>query len=232
MFVHARDPYVRVDVLPSSRRVEVFIGDTLVADTARPRLLFETSLPVRYYVLVSTSAPSSSPAPTPRPPARTRARRRICRSPGRTTATPSRTPPGTTRSRRRRLRVSATMCRSTQTGPGSLSTASRWRAVRRLLEFRILTGLLRGRSGSVDCVPIVELPRQMCNVHHKLAVGDVLKRHGPATTSSSIRPPIGTSSSPAAPRSSRWPTTPGRTARTTRSITAGAMWPRWHYSSG
>jgi uncharacterized protein (DUF427 family) len=106
VFVHARDPYVRVDVLPSSRRVEVFIGDTLVADTARPRLLFETSLPVRYYVLVSTSAPSSSPAPTPRPPARTRARRRICRSPGRTTATPSRTPPGTTRSRRRRLRVS------------------------------------------------------------------------------------------------------------------------------
>lgn len=50
MFVHARDPYVRVDVLPSSRHVEVFVGDTLVADTVRPRLLFETSLPVRYYI--------------------------------------------------------------------------------------------------------------------------------------------------------------------------------------
>ncbi|MDV6244504.1 DUF427 domain-containing protein [Rhodococcus opacus] len=50
VFVHARDPYVRVDVLPSSRHVEVFIGDTLVADTVRPRLLFETSLPVRYYI--------------------------------------------------------------------------------------------------------------------------------------------------------------------------------------
>ncbi|PQP25947.1 DUF427 domain-containing protein [Rhodococcus opacus] len=50
VFVHARDPYVRVDVLPSSRHVEVFVGDTLVADTVRPRLLFETSLPVRYYV--------------------------------------------------------------------------------------------------------------------------------------------------------------------------------------
>lgn len=50
VFVHPRDPYVRVDVLPSSRHVEVFIGDTLVADTTHPRLLFETSLPVRYYI--------------------------------------------------------------------------------------------------------------------------------------------------------------------------------------
>ncbi|MEV0948192.1 DUF427 domain-containing protein [Rhodococcus sp. NPDC049939] len=50
VFVHARDPYVRVDVLESSRHVEVYIGDTLVADTVRPRLLFETSLPVRYYI--------------------------------------------------------------------------------------------------------------------------------------------------------------------------------------
>jgi uncharacterized protein (DUF427 family) len=50
VFVHARDPYVRVDVLPSSRHVEVYIGDTLVADSVRPQLLFETSLPVRYYV--------------------------------------------------------------------------------------------------------------------------------------------------------------------------------------
>ncbi|WP_072688264.1 DUF427 domain-containing protein [Rhodococcus marinonascens] len=50
VFVHARDPYVRVDVLPSSRHVEVYMGDTLVADTVRPRLLFETSLPVRYYI--------------------------------------------------------------------------------------------------------------------------------------------------------------------------------------
>ncbi|AOW93099.1 hypothetical protein BFN03_11785 [Rhodococcus sp. WMMA185] len=50
VFVHARDPYVRIDVLPSSRHVEVYVGDTLVADTVRPRLLFETSLPVRYYI--------------------------------------------------------------------------------------------------------------------------------------------------------------------------------------
>jgi uncharacterized protein (DUF427 family) len=50
VFKHPRDPYHRVDVLSSSRHVEVRVGGLLVADTRRPRLLFETSLPVRYYV--------------------------------------------------------------------------------------------------------------------------------------------------------------------------------------
>ncbi|MBV9796132.1 MAG: DUF427 domain-containing protein [Actinobacteria bacterium] len=50
VFKHPRDPYHRVDVLNSSRHVEVRVGGVLVADTRRPRLLFETSLPVRYYV--------------------------------------------------------------------------------------------------------------------------------------------------------------------------------------
>lgn len=50
VFVHARDPYHRVDVLTSSRHVEVLVGGVLVADTHRPRLLFETGLPVRYYI--------------------------------------------------------------------------------------------------------------------------------------------------------------------------------------
>lgn len=50
VFVHPRDPYVRVDVLESSRHIEVFIGEQLVADTVKPRLLFETSLPTRYYI--------------------------------------------------------------------------------------------------------------------------------------------------------------------------------------
>ena len=48
--VHARDPYKRVDTLPSSRRVQVLVAGEQVADSARPLLLFETSLPVRYYV--------------------------------------------------------------------------------------------------------------------------------------------------------------------------------------
>ncbi|WP_210569152.1 DUF427 domain-containing protein [Streptomyces sp. GESEQ-4] len=50
IFVHPRDPHKRVDALPSSRHVQVEIDGTLVADTLRPVLLFETSLPTRYYI--------------------------------------------------------------------------------------------------------------------------------------------------------------------------------------
>jgi uncharacterized protein (DUF427 family) len=50
VFVHPRDPYTRVDVLKSSRHVRVFVGGGLVAETRRPKVLFETSLPPRYYV--------------------------------------------------------------------------------------------------------------------------------------------------------------------------------------
>ncbi|MFW6184461.1 MAG: DUF427 domain-containing protein [Chloroflexota bacterium] len=48
--VHPRDPYTRIDVLPSSRRVRVEIAGETVADTRRPVLLFETGLPIRYYI--------------------------------------------------------------------------------------------------------------------------------------------------------------------------------------
>lgn len=51
IFVHPRDPFKRVDVLPSSRHVRVLIDGETVADTRRPRLLFETNHPVRYYIL-------------------------------------------------------------------------------------------------------------------------------------------------------------------------------------
>ncbi len=47
---HLRDPYTRVDVHASSRPVVVRIGGVEVARTQRPRLLFETGLPVRVYV--------------------------------------------------------------------------------------------------------------------------------------------------------------------------------------
>jgi uncharacterized protein (DUF427 family) len=50
VFVHARDPYSRVDALRSSRRVEVRINGETVADTTSPTLLFETGLPTRYYI--------------------------------------------------------------------------------------------------------------------------------------------------------------------------------------
>ncbi len=50
VIVHARDPYKRVDTLRSSRQVEVRVNGELVASSIRPLLLFETSLPVRYYL--------------------------------------------------------------------------------------------------------------------------------------------------------------------------------------
>lgn len=50
VFVHARDPYHRIDVLESSRHVAIEIDGVKVADSRRPRLLFETGLPTRYYL--------------------------------------------------------------------------------------------------------------------------------------------------------------------------------------
>ena len=47
---HARDPFHRIDVLRSSRRVQVQMGGAVIADTRRSRMLFETGLPVRYYI--------------------------------------------------------------------------------------------------------------------------------------------------------------------------------------
>jgi len=50
VFVHPRDPYHRVDVLRSSRHVRVALDGELLAESRRPLVLFETSLPTRYYL--------------------------------------------------------------------------------------------------------------------------------------------------------------------------------------
>jgi len=50
VFVHARDPYTRIDILPSSRRVRVEVEGVTVADTMNASFLFETGLPTRYYI--------------------------------------------------------------------------------------------------------------------------------------------------------------------------------------
>jgi uncharacterized protein (DUF427 family) len=50
VFTHARNPYTRVDILPSSRHVRVEVDGVTVAESASPTLLFETGLPVRYYL--------------------------------------------------------------------------------------------------------------------------------------------------------------------------------------
>jgi uncharacterized protein (DUF427 family) len=51
-FVHARDPYHRVDVMPSSRHVRLHLDGTLLAESRRPMILFEAGLPPRYYLQV------------------------------------------------------------------------------------------------------------------------------------------------------------------------------------
>ena len=50
VYTHARDPYVRVEVLNSSRHVRVEVDGVTVAESHAPRLLFETKLPTRYYL--------------------------------------------------------------------------------------------------------------------------------------------------------------------------------------
>lgn len=50
VFAHARDPYKRVDILPSYRHVRVVLGGETIAETYHPHLLLETGLPIRYYL--------------------------------------------------------------------------------------------------------------------------------------------------------------------------------------
>jgi uncharacterized protein (DUF427 family) len=49
---HPRDPFHRIDVLASSRHVRLELDGHLLAESTRPRLLFETLLPVRFYLPV------------------------------------------------------------------------------------------------------------------------------------------------------------------------------------
>ncbi|MCH9024549.1 MAG: DUF427 domain-containing protein [candidate division Zixibacteria bacterium] len=50
VFVYARDPHKRIDILPSSRHIKVVVDGITVGETKRPWLLFETGLPIRYYM--------------------------------------------------------------------------------------------------------------------------------------------------------------------------------------
>ena len=47
---HPRDPFVRVDIRQSSRRVRVSVGGEVLADSRRTLMLVETGLPVRWYL--------------------------------------------------------------------------------------------------------------------------------------------------------------------------------------
>jgi len=50
VFVHPRGPMHRVDALRSSRHVQVSLDGVPLADTRRPVALFETGMPVRWYI--------------------------------------------------------------------------------------------------------------------------------------------------------------------------------------
>jgi uncharacterized protein (DUF427 family) len=50
VYTHARDPHRRIDILASSRRIRVEVDGTTIADSAGPRLLFETGSPLRFYL--------------------------------------------------------------------------------------------------------------------------------------------------------------------------------------
>jgi uncharacterized protein (DUF427 family) len=57
VFGHLRDPYHRVDVFEASRPVRVRLGDAVIAESARAKLLFETGLPPMVYVPGADIAP-------------------------------------------------------------------------------------------------------------------------------------------------------------------------------
>jgi uncharacterized protein (DUF427 family) len=50
IYVHPKDPFKRIDTLPSSRPIEVKIDGKTVAKAASSIHLHETGLPVRYYI--------------------------------------------------------------------------------------------------------------------------------------------------------------------------------------
>ena len=50
VFVHPRDPYVRVDALRSNRSLRIELDGVVLAESKSPVMLFETGLPTRYYL--------------------------------------------------------------------------------------------------------------------------------------------------------------------------------------
>jgi uncharacterized protein (DUF427 family) len=47
---HPKDPFHRIDILHGSRHVQVEHAGAVLAESTRPYLLFETGLPIRYYL--------------------------------------------------------------------------------------------------------------------------------------------------------------------------------------
>ena len=145
---HPRDPFHRVDVRRTSRPVRIEVDGDVVAETTRARLLFETSLPLRFYLPredVRVRLPRAPRAPT----ARTRATRPTGRSTPAVAGT--RTWAGATSSRCRtpsrspassRSGTSASTCSSTASGASGRAAPIVRGAARRVRR-------LAGRTNSV-----------------------------------------------------------------------------------
>jgi uncharacterized protein (DUF427 family) len=50
VYTHARSPYARVDILPSSRNIRIELDGVVLAESDRSQALFETGLPTRWYL--------------------------------------------------------------------------------------------------------------------------------------------------------------------------------------
>jgi uncharacterized protein (DUF427 family) len=61
---HPHDPFHRIDILHSSRHVRLELDGRLLAESSRPLMLFETSLPVRFYLPAADIAVALEPSDT------------------------------------------------------------------------------------------------------------------------------------------------------------------------
>ena len=106
VFTHPRDPYTRVDILPSSRHVRIEVDGVTVAETAKPTLLFETGLPDSLLRAEDTRPHGPARADRNRTPLPLQGRRRVLvaarRRYGRHRTSPGRTGPRCRRARRSR----------------------------------------------------------------------------------------------------------------------------------
>ncbi|MGB6206926.1 DUF427 domain-containing protein [Mycobacterium sp.] len=61
---HPHDPFKRIDILASSRHVRIEWEGRLLAESSRPLLLFETLLPIRYYLPLADVVVNLEPTDT------------------------------------------------------------------------------------------------------------------------------------------------------------------------
>jgi uncharacterized protein (DUF427 family) len=64
VFVHPRDPYHRIDVVPSDRHVRVLLEGEVLADSRRAVALFESDLPARWYLPAEDVVTELTPSAT------------------------------------------------------------------------------------------------------------------------------------------------------------------------